>query len=123
VTPGRLGRSACPMEESCFLTAESLSTLTKKGRGTKMSIPEPYKKNFKTMQEAFQAGHLALVECQDKTTKRPVIAVCAVSFDGKMYNIVPFAKMFDGNPYDELNPPNPDGGFDEGEDAIPTKKG
>lgn len=69
-----------------------------------MAIPEGYKANLETLEKASRAGHLALVECKDKAGKT-VIAVCAVAFDGREYVITPLAKMFDGNPYEELEPP------------------
>ena len=68
-------------------------------------IQEGYKTNFETLKRAAAAGDLALVECRDKETGKPVIAVCAVSRIGDDYVFVPLAKMFDGNPYDELEPP------------------
>jgi hypothetical protein len=78
-------------------------------------ISEGYKHNFRTLQMAMaRAGHVVLMECQDKATQKTVMTVCAVHVDDEgQYNFTPLAKMFDGNPYDELNPPNPDGGFIE----------
>lgn len=75
-------------------------------------IEEGYKTNFNTLLQAASDGQLALVDCLDVATGKPVRAVCAVYRDNEdMYNIVPLAKMFDGNPYEELAPPNPDGGY------------
>lgn len=37
--------------------------------------------------------------------QRKVYVVCAVNFDGKEYEMIPVAKMFDGNPYEEVEPP------------------
>lgn len=69
-------------------------------------ISEGYKANFETLNRAADNGHLALVECRDKKTGKPVLAVCAMGWDGNEYQIVPLAKMFDGNPYEELDPPS-----------------
>lgn len=69
-------------------------------------IAEGYKTNFETLQRAADDGNLALMECQDKATGKPVIVICAVNFNGEEYEMVPLSKMFDGNPYDELNPPS-----------------
>jgi hypothetical protein len=47
-----------------------------------------------------------LLECTDATTGNPVMVVCAVvqEQDGN-YVMTPFAKLFDGNPYEEVTPP------------------
>jgi len=71
-----------------------------------MAIPEGYKKNFATLIEASDNKALCLMECTDKITGKIIIAVCAAWVDeNSMYNFTPIAKMFDGNPYEELNPP------------------
>lgn len=75
-----------------------------------MSIPTGHKTNLSTLIKAASNGHLALVECTDAVTKKTVIAVCAISTsrgaNGKPdYQITPLAKMFDGNPYEEILPP------------------
>ena len=45
------------------------------------------------------------MECTDAVTGKPVIAICAVNTVNGEYEFSPLAKMFDGNPYEELNPP------------------
>lgn len=78
-----------------------------------MSIADDYKTNFETLQRAFREGRAALVECRERTTGKEVVAICAISGPdaaGEL-TIVPFGRMFDSNPYEELDPPNPDGGF------------
>lgn len=77
------------------------------------AIKKGYKQNFETLLQAAKHGHLAILDCQDKKTGKPVVAIVAVNFDGKEYSFAPLAKMFDGNPYEELNPPSPDapGGY------------
>jgi hypothetical protein len=70
-----------------------------------MAIPEGYRQNFEMMLEAAKNADLALVECTDKHTGKPVITICAIGRDGDEFVITPFAKMFDGNQYEELNPP------------------
>lgn len=74
-------------------------------------VPVGHKKNLATLIRAAKQGRLAIVECQRKDTKATINVICAIGNDGEEFNIVPFAQLFDGNPYDELNPPNPDGGF------------
>lgn len=75
-----------------------------------MAIPTGHTANLNTLIKAASNGHLALVECTDATTKKTVITVCAISTsraaNGKPeYQITPLAKMFDGNPFEELVPP------------------
>lgn len=70
-----------------------------------MSIPEGYKANFETLLKAAKNGDLALVECTDTLTSKPVFTLCAIGHEGGEYAMSPLAKMFDGNPFDELNPP------------------
>ena len=70
-----------------------------------MAIAKGHRANFETLKRAFADGAVALVECTDAKTGKPVITICAVGFDGTDYEMAPFAKMFDDNPYEELNPP------------------
>lgn len=69
-----------------------------------MAIAKGHKANFKTLQLACKNGDLALMECTDITTGEPVITICVVNLDYGEYVFTPVAKMFDGNPYDEVNP-------------------
>lgn len=70
-----------------------------------MAIKTGYQINFQTLLRAAKAGDLAIMECTDKKTGKPVITVCCVSYEGNEYDFTPIAKMFDGNPYEELEPP------------------
>lgn len=78
-------------------------------------IPQGHKQNLDTIIRAAENGALAVVECFNKRENRVVNVLCAIGFDGKEYAISPFAQLFDDNPYDILNPPDPDGGFAESE--------
>ena len=71
-----------------------------------MAIPDHHKENFEMLLQAFKHEHVSIVECKDNFTEKPVIVVAA-SFRDKngAYNMVPFAKMFEGNPYEEVTPP------------------
>ena len=71
-----------------------------------MAINKAYKHNFETLQRACRSDNLALMECTDAATGKKVIVVVAVdkSPSGE-YLMVPVAKMFDGNPFEELIPP------------------
>lgn len=47
----------------------------------------------------------AKLECVDAASGEPRSVVCAVNRQGEEYFFVPLAKLFTGNPYDELSPP------------------
>jgi hypothetical protein len=68
-------------------------------------IPQPYQDNFKTLNQAFSDGAACLLECHERATGRPVYVICAVNRRGPDYELVPFARLFDGNPYELLAPP------------------
>jgi hypothetical protein len=65
-----------------------------------------YKTNFETIKKACRSGDLALLECKLKETGATVIVLCAMQANGDgTVSPVPLAKMFDGNPYEELEDP------------------
>lgn len=73
-----------------------------------------YRPILDTIYRAAREGDLALMECQDAKTGKPVAVVVAVNQPGDKggeYSMVPLARLFDGNPYTLLNPPKPEGGF------------
>ena len=45
------------------------------------------------------------MECRDAATGQPVFALCAVNYTGETVDLAPLAKLFAGNPYEELVPP------------------
>lgn len=70
--------------------------------------------NFNTIIRAARHGFLSLVECTDKKTGKYVAAIALIQEgpspavgEEREYEIIPIARMFEGNPYDELNPPDP----------------
>ena len=75
-----------------------------------MALPIGHRQNFETLQHAFAAGDVALMECQLAGTGEEVAVVCAASRqeDGSV-EFAPFAMLFNGNPYEMLNPPKPGG--------------
>ncbi|MDB4778241.1 DUF6117 family protein, partial [bacterium] len=61
--------------------------------------------NFETIKQAFENGDVALLECQLKETGERVAVITAVYHDDGEICFVPFAMLFNGNPYELLNPP------------------
>lgn len=81
-----------------------------------MALLSGHRANFETLQRAFAKGNAALMECKLAATGEAVAVVCAVNRqDNGDFQFVPFAMFFNGNPYQVVNPPNPDGGFCEQE--------
>lgn len=62
--------------------------------------------NFDTLRRACDAGDLALVECTNRGGQY-VAVLAAVGYDAvsQEFVLTPLARMFDGNPYDEVRPP------------------
>ena len=77
-----------------------------------MALAVGHRRNFNTLQQAFFAGDVALMECQLAATGEVVPVLCAANRqrDGSL-EFAPFAMLFNGNPYEILNPPKPEGGF------------
>jgi hypothetical protein len=63
-----------------------------------MKLSRGDKANFRTLQNACEAGRLDLLDCQDPRTGEQVPVVVAINFEGDDYAFVPLAKMFVGNP-------------------------
>lgn len=72
-----------------------------------MKTEKNLRQNLETIIRAAENGQLAVLECTEKATGKTVSVLVAIHLDGQEYVITPFAKMFDGNPYDEVNPPDP----------------
>ena len=68
-------------------------------------IPEGHSANFDTLKRAVEDNAVCLMECTDKITGKPVYTICAMNLVDGEIAMVPIAKLFDGNPYEELNPP------------------
>lgn len=76
-----------------------------------MAIPDAVSANFDTLQRAADNGDLAVMECTKRETGETVYVVCAVYRDeDEMFNLVPLAQMFTGNPYEQIDPPAPEVG-------------
>jgi hypothetical protein len=75
------------------------------GGESPMAIAEGYKHNFEQLQRAFSNGDIALLEVTEKASGNPAVVIVAVNFDGRMYDFVPMARMFDGSPDAQFDPP------------------
>jgi hypothetical protein len=75
------------------------------------TIVTQHRANFETLRSAFANGDAALVDCRLKSTGESVAVICAMQRSGEEYQMVPFAMFLNGNPYEMLEPPNPDGGY------------
>lgn len=79
-----------------------------------IGTPEHYIEVFETIMSAADDGNLALVKCKDITTgKDAYVIVVTIDEDDGSCDMVPVARLFDGNPYEQLDPP-------EGTDVKPT---
>ena len=76
-----------------------------------MALLPGHKENFETLRQAFLAGDVALLECQSASNGETVAVLCAANRQNGDVDFVPFATLFNGNPYEEINPPKPEGGF------------
>jgi hypothetical protein len=68
-------------------------------------IPQPHKDNFNTLHQAFEDGAACLLECHELATGKPVYVICAFNRRGEEFELVPFATLFNDNPYELLSPP------------------
>jgi len=72
-----------------------------------MPISKGHKNNFQTLCDARDNRDLCIMECTSKATGEIVIVVCAAyEGDDGQINMVPLAKLFDSDPYEEVLPIN-----------------
>lgn len=64
-----------------------------------------HKENFETLRRAFHHGDVCLMDCIEKSTGEHVAVICAVGRESGEYSFTPFAKFFNGNPFELLSPP------------------
>ena len=77
-----------------------------------MALAVGHRQNFDMLRRAMLAGDAALMDCQLAATGEPVAVICAANRLADCgAEFVPFAMLFPGNPYEAVNPPDPDGGF------------
>lgn len=71
----------------------------------KKTIVQQHKANFKTLEKAFKADQVCMMDCIEKATGEHVAVICAVNIVDGQYEMVPMARFFNGNPYEEFIPP------------------
>ena len=70
------------------------------------TVVQRHAANLKTIVRAAKAGRLALVEGRIRATGEVVAMLCAMGDAGNgETDIVPFAHLHNGNPYDVYDPP------------------
>lgn len=76
------------------------------------TIVQKHKKNFETLQKAFASDDVCLMDCIEKSTGEHVAVICATIYNGEEFVFTPFAKFFNGNPFELLIPPTDEGKYD-----------
>ena len=71
------------------------------------TIAQEHAANFETLTRAFDHNQVCLMDCVEKATGEHVAVICAVAKVGEEFEFTPFAKFFNGNPYELLIPPTP----------------
>lgn len=69
------------------------------------TIVTMHKENFNTLQAAMVTGRVCLMDCIEKSTGDHVAVICAINRVDGQFEMVPLAKFFNDNPYDDLIPP------------------
>jgi hypothetical protein len=59
------------------------------------------------------------MECHEQEAGQPVYVICAVNRNGPGYEFIPFARLFDTNPYDLLVPPGGSADVHDGKEPRP----
>ncbi len=76
--------------------------------GTKRRVVKDQKTNFETLKQAVEDGRVCLMDCVLKSTMQHVAVLCAMNCDERPgeVGLVPFAMLFNGNPYKMLLSPD-----------------
>ena len=69
------------------------------------TIVQDHEANFNTLQRAFANNAVCLMDCIEKSTGEHVAVICAMVPDGEEIVFTPFAKFFNGNPFELLSSP------------------
>lgn len=70
------------------------------------TIVKQHKQNFETLRKAFLNGQVSLMDCTIKATGEHVAVICAMSPQDNQMEFIPFAMLFNDNPYEILVPPS-----------------
>ena len=74
---------------------------------SKKTIVQEHQQNFETLKQAFINGDVCLMDCIERSTGEHVAVICAVAKAGnEELAFTPFARFFNGNPYEMLVNPN-----------------
>jgi hypothetical protein len=70
-------------------------------------LTEGEKANFETIRQAIKNDDAGVMICEENGTGERVVVICAFSEDPETdeIRIAPLAKLFKGNPYEELAAP------------------
>ena len=71
-----------------------------------MRIVMQHKDNFETLRRAFAYDAVCLMDCIERSTGEHVAVICAMNDCGDEIEFIPFAKFFNGNPFEMLVNPN-----------------
>ena len=63
---------------------------------------------FSEVCDAAHANELCLVECTDRRTGKKVNVICAATTEDGVVRLRLLARLFSGNPYNEVAPPGLD---------------
>jgi len=78
----------------------------KKKKLKETTIVQKHQKNFNALSKAFANNDVCLMDCIERATGEHVAVICAMhrEEDGQIA-MTPFAKFFNGNPYEMLISP------------------
>lgn len=69
------------------------------------TIVQQHQENFNTLKRAFADGKVCIMDCIEKATGEHVAVICSMYQEGKDIEFTPFARFFNGNPYEMLTSP------------------
>ena len=78
---------------------------------TKIKVCKAHAAKLETLQRAFRDDAVCLIEVQMVETGEVHACLATVTQDGEESIITPFCIFLNGDPYAQLRPPNPEGGF------------
>jgi hypothetical protein len=70
------------------------------------TIVQKHTENFETLRRAFRDNAVCIMDCIEKATGEHVAVICAATRnDNNEIEFTPFARFFNGNPFEMLIPP------------------